>query len=282
MKYQRFVRTLVFAVGVWALATLPVAADVPQLIRYQGTLADRQQVALEGPYTLTFRIYDAQSAGIKLWEEVQTGVPISKGTFSVSLGSVTPLEMAFDRDCWLSIQVADDPEMTPRVRLTSVPTAYRAEMAEKAIAAEALVNPITTSTITDDAKRLVPSGAIILWTGASCPAGYTRLSALDGALIKAGATYAAATASGTSELPAHTHGPGSLVTDTQGSHDHDMSVEKDTGGESALGSTSPNAPMANGRNYISHDGAHGHSVTSGTTASAGSGTVATLLFCQKD
>ena len=40
-------------------------AQVPALIRYQGQAVDRQSAPLEGPYTLTFRLYDAQTAGTK-------------------------------------------------------------------------------------------------------------------------------------------------------------------------------------------------------------------------
>ena len=67
-------------------------ADVPHLIRYQGQAVDSQGVPLEGPYTLTFRLYNAVTAGTKTWEEPQTGVQLSGGNFSVLLGSVTSLQ----------------------------------------------------------------------------------------------------------------------------------------------------------------------------------------------
>ena len=199
-------------------------AAVPHLIRYQGQAVDRNQVPLEGPYTLTFRLYDAATAGAKLWEEVQPNVPVTGGVFSVLLGQVTPLDpVDWTQPRWLSIQVNTEPELLPRQRITSVPLALRAEVAEGLTAAitPSLISPQgagsglnadavdgqhaadllnranhtgtqPSSTITDDANRFMPSGAIILWNGGACPTGYTRVSALDGKFLVADATYNAA------------------------------------------------------------------------------------------
>ncbi len=102
-------------------------ADVPHLVRYQGQAVDSQGVPLEGPYTLTFRLYDAETAGTKVWEETQTNVPLDKGRFSVLLGQVTPLTLDWSKPLWLSVQVGTDPELAPRQRITSVPLAIVAE-----------------------------------------------------------------------------------------------------------------------------------------------------------
>ena len=102
-------------------------AEVPRLIRYQGQLEDAQGVPLEGPYTLTFRLYDAETAGTKVWEEAQANVPIEAGAFSVLLGQVTPLDVDWTQPRWVSIQVGEDAELAPRQRITSVPLALVAE-----------------------------------------------------------------------------------------------------------------------------------------------------------
>lgn len=112
----------------------PAFAQVPQLIRYQGQAVDSQGVPLEGPYTLTFRLYDAATAGTLLWQEPQNNVTLSKGHFSVLLGQVTPLTaMDWSKSCWLSIQVGAQPELSPRQQLTSVPLAIRAQTAEQVV-----------------------------------------------------------------------------------------------------------------------------------------------------
>ena len=119
------------------------AAQVPHLIRYQGQAVDSKGVPLEGPYGMTFRLYDAETGGAKLWEEPQANVPLAGGHFSVLLGQVASLDaMDWSKPCWLSVQVNDDPELAPRQRITSVPMAVRAESAER------LTQAITPALIT--------------------------------------------------------------------------------------------------------------------------------------
>jgi hypothetical protein len=275
--------TLLVGVGLWCWPEATLTADVPHLIRYQGHAVDAQGVPLEGPYDLIFRLYDAETGGTEVWEETQTAVPLTHGHFSVLLGQVTPLQVDWNPPLWLSVQVGPEPELIPRQRITSVPLAIKAEvadMAQTAERAEQLTVPMTTSTITDDANKLVPSGAMILWDGASCPAGYTRVSALDGALLKAGSTATLPVSATVAELPTHSH---SLTgsTSSEGTHKHNLHVELDTGGETALFSTNPNRPFPDGSSYEDAAGSHSHSVT-GTIASTGTGMVATVLLCQKD
>lgn len=208
-RCSRFAR---YAVA-WSVLAGPVAvfADVSHLIRYQGVLTSAtNEVPLEGEYDVTFRLYDAAIDGTLLWEEVHVGVPVSRGAFSVLLGSFTPLDATlFDQPqgVWLAMALAGEDEMSPRQPITSVPVALRAETAD---VAEALTVPITTSTIEDDANRLVPSGAIILWSGTNCPEGYARLSTYDDAFLVGAAVPGVAGGADVvtltvDQLPAHTH-----------------------------------------------------------------------------
>jgi len=107
-----------------------VYAAVPHLINYQGRLTDSGGVPLNGTYSLTFRIYDAETAGSLLWEEIQSGAVIQKGIFNILLGSVTNLNLAFDKQYYLEIKVGSE-VMSPRQRITSAGYAIRAEEAEK-------------------------------------------------------------------------------------------------------------------------------------------------------
>lgn len=273
-------------VGVW-LTTGVASAQVPHLVRYQGTAEDSQGVALEGPYTLTFRLYTASTAGTKVWEEQQSAVQIEHGNFTVLLGSVTQLNVDWSQTLWLSIQINADPELSPRQQITSVPLALRAETAEQ------LATPVTTSNITDDANLLVPSGAIVLWTGASCPAGYSRLSALDGKFLVSGSTFVAAAGGSNTKDISHTHGAGSYAGP---SHTH--SVPRDGWGRTDIG------PGFDGRLQVSRSddqgysnvtatgnntsGAGGTGAVTGISASGGSSSFdirpafATVLLCQKN
>ncbi len=251
----------------WLLAA-PVAADVPHLIRYQGTAVDVQGVALEGPYTLTFRLYDAATAGTKVWEETQPDVPVTQGHFSVLLGSVTPLnQMDWAQPCWLAILVNGE-ELLPRQAITSVPLAIRAER-------------VNTSGLTDDAHTLVPSGVIVL-TATTCPSGYTEVTSMYAGMLKIGATATPSAATTTAELPAHAH-PASA--DIQGAHGHTFRWRSDgAGGDGpaylwAGGIGTSNSQDRSAPSSIDSNGAHTHAIT---VSSSGTATFSTLRLCQKD
>jgi len=112
---------------------LPLAfsyAAVPHLINYQGRLTDSSGTPLNGTYDLTFRIYDAEAAGNLLWQETHLGALIQKGIFGILLGSVTSLDLPFDKQYYLEIKVGSE-VMSPRQRITSAGYAIRAEEAEK-------------------------------------------------------------------------------------------------------------------------------------------------------
>lgn len=99
---------------------------VPRTIRFQGALGDAQGVPLDGIFSLTFKLYDSETAGSLLWQEMQTQT-IEGGLLDVELGSVTPLDLPFTKQYWLGVTVDTDPEMQPRFKLTAVPYAIRTE-----------------------------------------------------------------------------------------------------------------------------------------------------------
>jgi len=107
-------------------------AQIPHLINYQGKLTDKDgDPVADGNYSVTFRIYDAESGGALLWEETQS-ILVQKGIFFCLLGGVTNLGLAFDKPYWLAIKVGSDSEMTPRQQIASAGYALRTEYAENA------------------------------------------------------------------------------------------------------------------------------------------------------
>lgn len=78
-------------------------------------------------YALTFRIYNIETGGTALWKETHLDVPIKKKKFEVLLGSFTPLDLRFDEDYWLSIEIDSKGEIEPRERMTSFGYAYMSE-----------------------------------------------------------------------------------------------------------------------------------------------------------
>jgi hypothetical protein len=117
-------RLLLFLVLLAIVPATPALAAGPLTMSYQGVLMnDSGDLVPDGPYTLTFRIYDVPSGGSALWTEVQPGVAVSRGGFSVVLGSITPIPLPFDAPYYLGIQVGASAELAPRVRLASSPYA---------------------------------------------------------------------------------------------------------------------------------------------------------------
>ena len=95
-------------------------------MNFQGTLANGSGSTLpDGDYQLTFRLWNAANGGSVVWTENQT-VSQNRGIFNAVLGLNVQLAMSFDEPYWLSVQVGQDAELSPRTRLTSVPYAIMA------------------------------------------------------------------------------------------------------------------------------------------------------------
>src|SRR3989338_963328 len=137
MTQSRLVRFLkkfhLLSLALFAFMALAVAvpqsadAAITKLLTYHGILKDSSNNFLTGTYSIVFRIYNAASGGSALWTETQSSVSASSGRFTVILGSIEALDLAFDADYWLSVQVGADAEMTPRQRLTAAGYAYNAD-----------------------------------------------------------------------------------------------------------------------------------------------------------
>lgn len=103
-------------------------ADVPHKISFQGIL---DPVPETNPSDVTFNIYDASDATEALWSETQSVAFDEKGVFNVDLGETTELDLDFDTQYWIGIEISDSDELSPRIPLVSVPYAYYSEMSGK-------------------------------------------------------------------------------------------------------------------------------------------------------
>jgi hypothetical protein len=115
---------VVFFAMIALVASQSSYAQIPRTLSYQAVLTDNAGVPKpDGLYAITFRLYAATSGGAALWTESQT-LETKRGLFSAVLGSITPLgaDLTFSQPYWLSLEVAPDAEMSPRLPLTS--TAY--------------------------------------------------------------------------------------------------------------------------------------------------------------
>ena len=106
------------------LAPAAALADAPSTMSYQGVLTNGDGTFVpDGNYSITFRLYDVAVGGVALHTENHPAVAVERGGFSVILGSISALPVIFDRQIHLGVQVAADPELTPRVALASSPYA---------------------------------------------------------------------------------------------------------------------------------------------------------------
>ncbi|HYF05122.1 MAG TPA: tail fiber domain-containing protein [Patescibacteria group bacterium] len=105
-------------------------AAVPATLTYGAVLQTTSGVAVTGAHNLTFRIYNSLTGGSAVWTEVHTGVNVSNGVISRSLGDITPLSSVdFSFPLYISLEVDTDGEMSPRQTLSSVPFAFRSNSA---------------------------------------------------------------------------------------------------------------------------------------------------------
>ena len=247
------------------LATCVYAA-VPHLIRFQGKVTDKAGAPLNGAYNITFRIYNSQTGGTLLWSETQSAVPVNNGIFTALLGNVAALDLPFDESYWLSMEVNNDGEMAPRQTVSSVGYAIHAETAERFIEEE-----------------VVPSGAIILWRGASCPEGYSRVTEMDGKFLVSSSSYNPV-AGGSNT---HTHGAGSYQgpnhTHTVARGAFGLNVNYAAAGAVAIQENSDAGAPLGGAAHDASTTSSGAGAITGTSGTADSRPeFATVILCEKD
>jgi hypothetical protein len=138
-------------------------AQIPRTISYQGVLTDDEgHPKADTIYVIGFTLYDQESGGSGLWSD-QHSIALKSGFFNAQLGdddSPLPPSLDFTRQYWLGITVGSEPEMTPRIRLSSVPyslsalTAGMAERAETAAVSIASISDTVWKTTGSDVYRL--------------------------------------------------------------------------------------------------------------------------------
>ncbi len=117
------------------LMLLPsVAVATPQLVSVHGKMTDIFGNNITGPYDMVFRMYTQETEGAAIWseswnagtEKVTFG---PDGYFSVLIGSHNSLDLPFDTQYWLEMQVQLD-ILAPRFKLGAVPYTFRANITE--------------------------------------------------------------------------------------------------------------------------------------------------------
>ena len=142
--------TLLLIVLITSVALKPkkVDAATSSTLNFQARLLNSSgSLVSDGTYNIEFKIFDASSSSGSgqgscagdsncLWVETRTGankVTLINGYFSVNLASITAFgSINWDQEMWLTMNIGGtgspswDGEMTPRIKLTAVPYAFRA------------------------------------------------------------------------------------------------------------------------------------------------------------
>ncbi|HYQ85626.1 MAG TPA: tail fiber domain-containing protein [Bacteroidota bacterium] len=103
--------------------------SLPLKMSYQGLLTTTGGIPLaDGAYNLTVSLYDSLTNGSLLWTEAHSGVPVQRGTFSITFGGTTPLNLQFNKPLFLQVVASNGPAgpsypltFSPRSELSSTP-----------------------------------------------------------------------------------------------------------------------------------------------------------------
>ena len=108
------------------------AQAVPSQLGFTARISDDEGL-LEGPVSLTFRLFDSASGGAMVWEETHASVSAEEGLVFASLGSTAGNALdgsVFDgSDLFLEV-VVEGETLAPRSAILGVPYATRAASAE--------------------------------------------------------------------------------------------------------------------------------------------------------
>lgn len=119
-----------------ALLTLVILAstalaEVPRTMNIQGVLTDPAgNPVMDGDYNVNFLFYTSEFATSPILNN-DWDVQVTDGLFSHVLDMEPWLDFGdFENELWLGIAISGEPEQTPRIRLTTVPYAFRAAIAD--------------------------------------------------------------------------------------------------------------------------------------------------------
>jgi hypothetical protein len=105
------------------------STSLPPRMSYQGLLTTTGGAPVaDGAYGLTVSLYDSLISGSPQWTEVHSSVTVQRGTFSITLGGITPLNLQFNKPLFVQVVASNGPAgpsypltFSPRSELLSSP-----------------------------------------------------------------------------------------------------------------------------------------------------------------
>lgn len=110
---------------IWLILLIcPFLVDGQAALSIQGTIQKSFGGAVDdGEYSLTFNLYEQLTGGSPVWTETNDKIEVISGVYSAELGTITPLNIGFNKTYFLGVQVDGGSELIPRTKLTSAPYA---------------------------------------------------------------------------------------------------------------------------------------------------------------
>ena len=135
------------------------APGIPEVMMYEGYLTNAEgEPQPDGLYDFRFSLYEKETGGVPVWTEEHAGVEVIGGVVQVQLGGgTTPvaLDLPFDVQYYLGIQLGNDPEMVPRLRLMTTAYAFRAGVAEEVPDLSITAEKLAPLSVTDESIESV-------------------------------------------------------------------------------------------------------------------------------
>lgn len=168
-KYILLLVTVIFFVSITA-----GRADVPGILKYQGTLTDTLgDPILDDTYFIRFIIWNdslSTDPANELWNSnIQTYLVLD-GLLEANLGESPTPAIGSDifsgtGSLFLGITVGTEPELRPRIKLASAPFAFKSALSDTAtVALSVPINSISLSSLTQGSAD---SGQVIKWSGSA-------------------------------------------------------------------------------------------------------------------
>jgi hypothetical protein len=136
---MRTIRIIVNCLAMAILLGVPVAAEVPGFLSYQGQLLDDQGRPINATVDLKVTVFSDESGLDSLWSETHTGVLVEDGLFNLKMGSqeAFPVDVFDGSVRYLGLQMDGGPMSTPLVAILSVAYSLRSSSADTAAYAHA-------------------------------------------------------------------------------------------------------------------------------------------------
>ena len=175
MKKQNIYLGILIIILIFSTAVL---GQIPEGVNYQGYLTDASgDPVSDGVYQISFTIYGSESGSDSYWTSGFRPVQVTDGAFTYIMGSKVP----FGCDVWigdstryLGITVGADPEISPRIKLLSVPYAHHSAYADQVkVPVNISINDASGAVLT--AYNMGAGGALT----ATCSAGWAGYFAGD-------------------------------------------------------------------------------------------------------